>query len=110
MLFDTIVVNPSPRALRTIAPYLRAHRLKAEIWPELYECCDNNTKKITGLSSPRVRYGSTVKVPPDLTGLFTLSPANSRFILAPRYDDGLRQIGLAADHLRREFGGTGKTV
>lgn len=108
--FDAIVVSPSPRALRTIAPYLRSHRLVAEIWPELYECCDANTKKIKGLSSPRIRYGGPVRVPAGLEGLFVVNPRNNRFILAPSYDDGLRQIQLAADRLRREYGGTGKTV
>ena len=37
--FDRIFVSPSPRALRTIAPYLRATHQRATIWPLLYECC-----------------------------------------------------------------------
>jgi broad specificity phosphatase PhoE len=110
MRFDAIVVSPSPRALKTIAPYLRAHRLRAEVWPELYECCDANTKKIKGVTSPQVRYGAKVKLPAELAPYFTLAPGNDRFILAPSYDDGLRQIGLAAAHLKRVFGGTGKRV
>ena len=43
--FDAIVVSPSPRALRTIAPYLRANNLKATVWPELYECCDAHSSR-----------------------------------------------------------------
>jgi broad specificity phosphatase PhoE len=111
MRFDAIVVSPSPRALKTIAPYLRAHPgSRAEVWPELYECCDNNTKKIKGLTSAQVRYGAVVKLPSDIAPLFFVNAANSRFILAPSYDDGLRQIRIAADRLKRQFGGTGKTV
>ncbi|MFI5385034.1 MAG: histidine phosphatase family protein [Fimbriimonadales bacterium] len=110
MQFSAIIVSPSPRALNTIAPYLRAHHLKAEVWPELYECCDANTKKVKGPASPRVLYGESVRLPADLAPLFILRQDNSRFILAPSYEDGLRQIRLAADHLRRSFGGTGKTV
>ncbi|HWA83381.1 MAG TPA: histidine phosphatase family protein, partial [Fimbriimonadaceae bacterium] len=110
MRFDAIVVSPSPRALRTIAPYLRAHRLVAEVWPELLECCDAHSKKIKGLTSPQIRYGGAISIPRDLAGLFVFAPGNDRYILAPSYDDGLRQIRLAADHLRRAFGGTGKSV
>jgi broad specificity phosphatase PhoE len=108
--FDAIVVSPSPRALKTIAPFLRAHGLRAEIWPELYECCDANTKKIKGLTSPQIRFGAKIKLPADLAPLFALVPNHDRFILAPSYDDGLRQIELAADRLKRTFGGTGKRV
>ena len=108
--FDDILVSPSPRALRTIAPYLRKHRLKAEVWPDLYECCDAHSRKIKGLTSESIRYGAAVTFPKDLASLFVLVPGDDRFILAPSYDDGLRQIRLATNHLRREFGGTGKTV
>jgi broad specificity phosphatase PhoE len=108
--FDAIVVSPSPRALRTIAPYLRAHPgLKAEVWPELYECCDNNTRKVKGPTSPSVRFGAAIRVPADLQGLFALS-AGARLIATPSYEDGLRQVELAATRLKRSFGGSGKTV
>lgn len=110
MRFDGIVVSPSPRALRTIAPYLRAHHLVAAIWPELLECCDAHSKKIKGVTSPQVRYGGVITVPKDLVGLFVFAPGDNRYIFALSYDDGLRQIRLAADHLKRAFGGTGKTV
>jgi len=110
MRFDAIVVSPSPRALKTIAPYLRKHGLKAEIWPELYECCDAHSRKIKGYTSPNVRYGATIRVPADLAPCFILDTGDDRLILAPSYDDGLRQIRLAGQRLRREFGGTGKTV
>jgi len=110
MRFDAIVISPSPRALRTIAPYLRARHLTAEIWPELYECCDAHSRKVKGYTSWQVSFGAIVSVPKDLAGLFKLSPGDDRFILAPSYDDGLRQIRMAADHLRREFDGSGKIV
>lgn len=110
MRFDAIVVSPSPRALRTVAPYLKATRQRAEVWPELYECCDAHTKKVHGQTSPTVRYGRRVPLPPDLAPLFALTPGRDRMILAPSYDDGLRQIRMAAERLRKEFGDTGKTV
>lgn len=111
MRFDAILVSPSPRALRTIAPFLRAHPgATAEVWPELLECCDAHSKAIHGLTSAHVRYGAVVKLPKDLVGLFTLPPDDNRTIISPSYDDGLRQIGIAADHLRKRFLGTGKSV
>ncbi len=110
MRFDAIVVSPSTRVLRTIAPYLRTHRLTAEVWPELYECCDAHTKKIKGVTSSQVRHGAEVRLPADLAPLFRLDPGNHRYVLAPSYDDGLRQVVLAAEHLRKAFGGSGKTI
>lgn len=102
--FDVIVVSPSPRALRTIAPYLAAHPgVKAEIWPELYECCDAHSRKIHGLTSAKVRYGGKIAPPADIARYFTLPPGKDKFILAPSYDDGLRQIRMAAARLRAEF-------
>jgi broad specificity phosphatase PhoE len=106
--FDAIVVSPSPRALLTIAPYLRAHHLKAEVWPELYECCDANTKKIKGPTSPQIRFGAIIKIPSAIASLFTFAPGRDRYILAPSYEDGIRQIRMAADHLKRQF--RGRTV
>ena len=108
--FDAIVVSPSPRALRTIAPYLRSHHLVAEVWPDLLECCDAHSRRIKGLTSSRPRYGSSIKLPPDLAPLFVLKPGDDHYLLSPSYDDGLRQIRLSAEHLRSAFGGSGKSV
>ena len=108
--FDAIVVSPSPRALRTIAPYLRLHHLTAEVWPELLECCDAHSKAIKGVTSPQVLFGRMVSIPKDIADLFVVNPANSHYVIATSYEDGLRQIRLAANHLERSFGGTGKTV
>lgn len=111
MRFNAIVVSPSPRALRTIAPYLRSHpQMKAVIWPELLECCDAHSKKIKGVTSPQIRVGGLIRVPADLVGLFMIYPNDNKAILAPSYDDGLRQIQFAVNHLKRDFGGSGKTV
>jgi broad specificity phosphatase PhoE len=110
MHFDAIVVSPSPRALKTIAPYLKETHQRAEVWPELYECCDAHSKKIPGLTSKDVRYGAKVKLPDAIASQFALTPGKDRMIAAPSYEDGLRQIRMAANRLKNSYGGTGKTV
>lgn len=112
---DVVIVSPSPRALRTIAPYLRRAKRTAEIWPELYECCDNNTRKIKGLTSAQVRFGARVPIPEDLKGLFTFRYGKDgkpvdRYIVSTSYDDGLRQVRVAADAIKTRFFRTGHSV
>lgn len=111
MRFDAIVVSPSPRALKTVAPYLRSRPgTRAEVWPELYECCDAHSKKVKGPTSKEPRYGGQVPLPASIASLFTLVPGKDRYILVPSYEDGLRQIEMSARRLRATYGGTGKTV
>ncbi len=110
MRFDPILVSPSERALRTIAPYLRSHRRKAIIWPELYECCDAHTKAVKGTASLSVRYGSRLVVPSDIRDLFVVQPGHDRLPNAPSYVDGLNQIRACAARLRSEFGTSEKQV
>jgi broad specificity phosphatase PhoE len=37
--FDKIIVSPLQRALETVLPYLKATGRRAEVWPEVAECC-----------------------------------------------------------------------
>jgi len=110
MKFDTIVVSPSERALRSIAPYLRATHRTATIWPELLECCSQPPSARSKPASPKVRYGSKITVPKDLVGLFTLRPGGERYIDAPTFNDGLRQIKMGWQLIVHDFGNSGKTV
>jgi broad specificity phosphatase PhoE len=111
MRFDAILVSPSLRALKTILPYLQAHpAVRAEVWPELYECCDAHTKRIPGLTSPKLRFGRKVTLPAGFQRYFDVVANNNRMIEAPSYEDGLRQIQWTADHLRRRFLHSGQTV
>lgn len=112
---EVVLVSPSERALRTIAPYLRKAKRRAEIWPELYECCDANTRKIKGTTSATVRYGGKIVVPADIASLFTFRYGKDgkpvdRYIEAPSYEDGLRQIRMAASALRMRFAKSGHSV
>jgi broad specificity phosphatase PhoE len=88
--FDRIYVSPSPRAMRTIAPYLAKVHQKAEIWPLLYECCTGRRPK--GAHATKFSWGPKVTIPADLSGLFTLIPGESRLPVAPDYNSGLAQV------------------
>lgn len=110
MKFDAIIVSPSGRALRTLAPYLRATHQTAEIWPELYECCHQVGAARLKPAAKNVVYSSRITIPHDLAGLYRLRPGGERYISAPTYNDGMRQVKIGWQLLLQDFAGTGKTV
>lgn len=88
--FNRILVSPSPRALRTIAPYLRATHQRATVWPLLYECCTGHRPK--GAHATAFKFGPKITIPTDLKGLFVVEPGHDRFPDAPNYNAGLAQV------------------
>ena len=97
---DTILVSPSPRALRTIAPYLRATHRRATVWPLLYECCTERPRKPAAKGFP---YGGRIEIPADLAGLFVVLPGQDR-LPAPRdYGEGLAQVRRSVEGFRARF-------
>ena len=97
---DTILVSPSPRALRTIAPYLRQTHQKATVWPLLYECCTERPKQPEAASFP---YGAKIEIPADVASLFVVLPSQDR-LPAPRgYGEGLAQVAKAVEGFRSRF-------
>ncbi len=99
---DTILVSPSPRALRTIAPYLRRTGQKATVWPLLYECCTERPKKPASRS---FGFGAKIEIPQDVAGLFVVLPGQDR-LPAPRdYGEGLAQVRRAVEGFHSRFHG-----
>ncbi len=97
---DAILVSPSLRALRTIAPYLRRTGQKATVWPLLYECCTERPKKPAARTFP---YGAKIEIPRDLAGLFVVLPGQDR-LPAPRdYGEGLAQARRSVEGFRARF-------
>ena len=86
---DAIFVSPSPRALRTIAPYLRKTHRTALVWPLLYECCTERPKMAEART---FGYGAKIAIPPDLKGLFTVLPGMDRLPAPKDYGEGLAQV------------------
>ncbi len=96
--FDRILVSPSPRALRTIAPYLKATGQKATVWPLLYECCTGRRPKNARATS--FKYGEKIAIPKDMAAYFKIELGHERLPNAPDYDSGLAQVAASL----KEFG------
>ncbi len=101
--FDRILVSPSPRALLSIAPYLRATHQRATIWPLLYECCTGRRPK--NARSTHFDWGAKIVVPKELTSLFVLLRAEDRYPNSPDYNSGLAQVDVSIDEFRRQYMG-----
>jgi broad specificity phosphatase PhoE len=99
--FARILVSPSPRVLRTIAPYLQATHQRATIWPELYECCTGRRPK--GAHATRFAWGETVRIPSDLKKLFVTMPNDDRLPVSGNYNAGLAQVESAVSEFRLQF-------
>jgi broad specificity phosphatase PhoE len=97
---DSILVSPSERALRTIAPYLRRVHRQAIVSPLLYECCTERPKKPMAKS---FGYGATIKIPADLSGLFVV-PKDADRLPAPKdYGEGLAQVRDFTERFQKSF-------
>lgn len=99
--FDVILVSPSERVLTTFAPYLRATRQRATIWPLLYECC-------TGRPSPRpapgpLKYGAKITIPTAFSSLYRIEPGHDRYPVAPDYARGLVQVDASVREFRARY-------
>ena len=101
--FEAILVSPSPRALKTIAPYLRASHSKALVWPLAYECCTGKRPKDAHPTS--FKWGSAVSIPKDMAGLFFVEAGHDRLPSSPDYNSGLAQVDASLAEFRARFGG-----
>ncbi len=98
--FDAIYVSPSARALKTIAPYLRDAGQTATIWPELYECCHERGAARRIPAGP-LKYGPKVEAPSVIAKYFSTAPGHARFVAVSNYQEGLRQVAMCADQVRK---------
>ncbi len=108
--FDSIIVSPKYRVLKTIFPYLKKHHLKAEIWPELQECCWQK-HKTNRLSSSGLQRGGSIYLEPEMQHYFTFPNAEAhRKYAAKNYGDGLLQTFKAVQLIRQRFAASGKRI
>jgi len=98
-----IYVSPSPRALKTIAPYLRATHKRAVIWPLLYECCTGHRPK--DAHPTKFGWGPKITLPADLAPLFVIEPGHDRFPVASDYNAGLAQVAASLAEFRAKCSG-----
>lgn len=97
--YDLILVSPSPRALRTIAPYLKATGQKATVWPLLYECC---TGKDSGKPATKFGWGAKITLPKDIEGLFRLDPT-AKYPSSPTWEAGLAQVDASLKQFKTDY-------
>ncbi|CAN1535546.1 phoE Broad specificity phosphatase PhoE and related phosphatases [Fimbriimonadaceae bacterium] len=100
--FNAIIVSPSERALRTVAPFLKATGQKATVWPELYECCTGRNKRMD--SNGKIRMGAAFAIPKDIAPLFRIEPGHEKLIVSQTFSDGVMQVRQGARRLATEFG------
>jgi len=107
--FDHIIVSPKYRTLNTIFPYLKKHDFKAEIWPELQECCWQ--AKTSRLSASNLQRGETIRIESRMKRYFIFPDDNAQRRFAARnYGDGLLQMFKAVQLIRKRFAHSGKRI
>lgn len=98
--FEQILVSPSPRAMKTILPYLMQTHQMAIVWPLLYECC---TGRRTTSKPTRFAYGPRIVISPGQKAYFRLLPGENSFPVSPDFGSGLAQVNASVAQFRREF-------
>lgn len=99
--YDAILVSPSPRAMRTILPYLKASRQTATIWPLLYECCTQ--KRPAGARSEPFKWDGKVAIPADCKGHFKTLAGEDHLPVATTYNQGLGQVAASLEEFRSKL-------
>ena len=107
--FDDVLVSPTWRTRQTILPYLKAHKVTAEICPEIEECCcdcHGDTKP-----AANIRRGERIVISEGDAPYFKLRDTNTIFRLAPATEEeSVAQIRRAGDLIRSRFTGSGKSI
>jgi broad specificity phosphatase PhoE len=107
--FDHILVSPKYRALNTIYPYLKKTGKRAEIWPELEECCWQKNRY--GSPSSHLKRGKRIKLEAKMKPYFKFRNSDSRYKYKTRsYADGMAQMVMASDLIRKKFSQSGKKI
>jgi len=108
MSLDTICVSPMRRAIETVRPYLERTKAVAELWPELAECCH---QKVRGSQpSPKLPRGPEIAVANELRSSLRIDPTDRHTYEPANYADGIALVRRAAERIRRELSGSGRTV
>lgn len=107
--FDHILVSPKYRAMNTIYPYLKKTGIKAEIWPELEECCWQ--KQRYGSPPSYLKLGKRIKLESKMKPYFIFRDSDSRYMFKTKtYADGVAQLRMASGLIREQFSRSGKKI
>ncbi len=91
--FTAIAVSPMDRAIATAAPYLRATGRRAEVWPELAECCYHKDREAAALGVEPIRLFVAPDFAADVLDIPKTKPPH--WLRVDTYQDGLEQIRMA---------------
>ena len=109
MHFDAILVSSVPRAINTILPYLKETGQKAEIWPEVAECCWQHDRG--DITAGKLILTSKIQLSAEQEAYFSFRDTNSANNYGnDSYADGVAHVRHAEDLLKQRYFGSGKTV
>lgn len=107
--FDAILVSPTERTLYTILPYLLETGKKAEVWPEITECCWQRDRG--DVEGGQLIQDKDIQLPSEIASQFTFRDRNSaRAYGNHSYADGIAQVRRGAELIRQLYGNSGKTL
>lgn len=102
--YDIILVSPSPRALKTIAPYLKEIHRQALVWPLLYECC--TSKRPANAHATKFTYSKQqVDVPSLIAPQFRIGRYDIYLPNSPDYNAGLAQVSASVAFFKKTYAG-----
>jgi broad specificity phosphatase PhoE len=104
---DQVLVSPKWRTQNTILPWLEEHSdIPAEIWPELEECCYQDS---SGIEPPEIPfYGSEIEL---YSPLYEYRDENStRHWNVGYLEAGYAMVAAARDSLLNRYSQSGKTI
>lgn len=115
--FNHIIVSPTWRTQHTILPYLQSvgrHDIKAEIWPELTECCwqeDTLAPPVSSIDEIPLEMRAHIEIID--TNFFRLknsSESREYHWETKTYLDGINQCKLVVDSLMLKYAGKGLNI
>jgi broad specificity phosphatase PhoE len=99
--YDVILVSPSPRALHTIAPYLKNKEKQAMVWPLLYECCTE--KRPPNAKATSFKFGLKIAVPSMIAPQFQVGRYENQYPAPKNYNEGLAQVAASVAEFRKKY-------
>lgn len=105
--FDKIFVSPTFRTQQTILPYLKAHNITGEIWPEIEEQCFD----ITASTAPaaRISEGDIITIF-DSSHLKFRDESSRRSYKPHNASEALAQFMKARELIKKEYSCSGKSI
>ncbi|MEI7985900.1 MAG: histidine phosphatase family protein [Armatimonadota bacterium] len=99
--YDVILVSPSPRAMNSIAPYLKAKGKVGTVWPLLYECCTE--KRPANAKATSFNFGVKIAIPTAISGQLKIGTLGDRYPAPKGYNEGLAQVAASVAEFKKKF-------